>query len=145
VDLKKENVTDLASYDLVIVGSGIQAARWAKEPMKFLKRNREVLSGKRVAIFVSCGSASDPTQCDEATEKYLRRVADDFPEIGFLAMGLFGPKYDSTKGNFLMKKVMKKMLEDLAEDPENPPEVLDLRDWTKIEQWAVSLIEDQAF
>ena len=144
VNLKKENVVDLVSYDLVIVGSGIQVDKWTKEPLNFLKRNREVLSEKRVAIYVSCGSANDPTKCDEATEKYLQRVADEFPEIAFIAMGLFGPKYDSTQGNFLMKKIMKKMLEELSEDPENPAEVMDLRDWTKIEQWAASLIENQA-
>jgi menaquinone-dependent protoporphyrinogen oxidase len=142
VNLKKENVKDLLSYNLVIVGSGIQVNKWTKEPLKFLKRNKEVLSEKRVALFVSCGSANDPALCDEAQEKYLQRVADEYPEINFIAMGLFGPRYDSTRGNFVMKKVMKGMLEELAEDPENPPEVLDLRDWTKIEQWAVSLIDD---
>jgi menaquinone-dependent protoporphyrinogen oxidase len=142
VNLKNENVKNLTSYDLVIVGSGIQMNRWTKEPKKFLQRNKELLSRKRVAIFVSCGSANDPALCDEAREKYLQQIADEYPEINFVSMGLFGPKYDSTRGNFFMRKVMKGMLEDLAEDPENPPEVLDLRDWAKIERWAESLINN---
>lgn len=142
IDLKKGKVTDLDNYELVIVGSGIQAHKWTKEPKKFLEKNKEVLSRKRVAIFVSCGSANDPTKCDDATENYLKQVAVENPDIEFVAMGLFGPKYDSTQGNFLVRKVMKAMLAELAEDPENPLEIIDYRDWAKIEQWAASLIDE---
>jgi menaquinone-dependent protoporphyrinogen oxidase len=141
VNLKKEKVEDLISYDLIVVGSGIQANRWTKEPKKFLKKNKEALSEKRVAIFVSCGSASEPEKCDEAREKYLLQVAREYPEINFVSMGLFGPRYDSTQGNFFTKKIMKGILEELAENPENPPDMIDLRDWTEIEKWAVSLID----
>ena len=145
VDLKKRRVEYIDDYDLIIVGSGIQASKWTKEPLRFLEKNREVLSRKRVAIFVSCASANDPIRCDEATENYLQQIADKYPDIEFIAMGLFGPKYDSTKGNFLMRKIMKSMLTRLAEDPRNPPEIIDLRDWAKIERWAASLIENQTF
>jgi menaquinone-dependent protoporphyrinogen oxidase len=142
VDLKKGKIKSLEDYVLVVVGSGIQANNWTKEPKKFLEKNRKELSRKRVATFVSCGSAYDPTKCDEATEHHLRQVAGKYPEIAFVAMGLFGPKYDSTRGNFLMRKIMKSMLAQLAEDPENPPEVIDYRDWEKIEKWAASLISE---
>jgi menaquinone-dependent protoporphyrinogen oxidase len=142
IDLKKGKVKDLDNYELIIVGSGIQVDKWTKEPKKFLEKNKDVLSRKRVAIFVSCGTANDPTRCDEATEKYLKQVAVENPDIRFVAMGLFGPKYDSTQGNFLVRKVMKGMLAKLAEDHENPPEIIDLRDWVKIEEWAASLIND---
>ena len=117
VDLKKRRVEYIDDYDLIIVGSGIQASKWTKEPLRFLEKNREVLSRKRVAIFVSCGSANDPIRCNEATENYLQRIAGDYPGIEFVAMGLFGPKFDSTKGNFLMRRIMKSMIAQLTEDP----------------------------
>jgi menaquinone-dependent protoporphyrinogen oxidase len=142
VDLKKRKVEYLGDYDLIVIGSGIQANKWTKEPRKFLEKNKEELSRKRVALFVSCGSANDPAQCDDALEKYLHRIADEYPEIHVVAMGLFGPRYDSTRGNILMRKGIAKMIEDLAEDPENPPDMIDLRDWKKIEEWAKSLIEE---
>ena len=142
VDLKKRRVEYLGDYDLIVVGSGIQANKWTKEPRKFLEKNKEVLSRKHVAIFVSCASANDPTRCDEATENYLQHIAGEYPDIEFVAMGLFGPKFDSTRGNFLMRRIMKSMIAQLSETPENPPEVIDLRDWIRIEQWAASLINE---
>ena len=38
VNLKNDKVKDLETYDLVIVGSGIQMGKWTKEPLKFLKK-----------------------------------------------------------------------------------------------------------
>ena len=38
VNAKKEKIKDIANYDLIIVGSGMQFARWTGEAEDFLKR-----------------------------------------------------------------------------------------------------------
>src|SRR3989304_4333741 len=61
VNAKEEKVRDIAEYDLVIVGSGIQINRWTGEPEQFLKKFQKELEKKRVALFVCCGSAAQTT------------------------------------------------------------------------------------
>src|SRR4030042_5582523 len=58
VNAKEEKVKDIAEYELVIVGSGIQINKWTSEPEKFLKKFQKELAKKKVVLFVCCGSAS---------------------------------------------------------------------------------------
>jgi Flavodoxin len=53
VNAKKEKVRDIAPYDLIIVGSGMQMGAWTKEPEDFLNQFQKELADKQVAIFVS--------------------------------------------------------------------------------------------
>ena len=55
VNAKKERVKDISAYDLVIVGSGMQMAKWTGAAENFLKKFQKELSSKKVAIFVSSG------------------------------------------------------------------------------------------
>ena len=47
VNAKQEKVNDIAEYDLVIVGSGIQINRWTSEPEKFLKKFQKELRERK--------------------------------------------------------------------------------------------------
>ena len=53
VNAKEEKIKDIAPYDLIIVGSGLQFGRWTGEAEDFLKRFQKELAQKKVAIFVS--------------------------------------------------------------------------------------------
>jgi menaquinone-dependent protoporphyrinogen oxidase len=141
INLKKEKVKDLADYDWVIIGSGIQMGKWTKEPLKFLKKNREVLSRKKVALFVSCLSAAEPDKCNMARRDYLDKVNLDFPEIEPVTMGLFGGLIDPSKGNIMTKKIMQTLMLQYTKDGEEPPERIDLRDWEQIRIWAESIVK----
>ena len=44
INLKKDKVNHLEDYDIIVVGSGIQMGKWTKESLKFLKKNRAILS-----------------------------------------------------------------------------------------------------
>jgi len=142
VNLKKDKVKDLESYDLVIVGSGIQMARWTKEPLNFLKKNREILSRKKVALFVSCMSATKPETAEQGQRDYLDKIIIDFPEIVPIAMGLFGGVIDPTRGGRMTRGLMKSLLKEFAKEGEEPPEYVDLRDWEQIQFWAEGLSPD---
>ena len=51
VNAKEEKVQDLAQFDLVIVGSGIQINRWTGEPEKFLDKFQNELKRKNPGMF----------------------------------------------------------------------------------------------
>jgi menaquinone-dependent protoporphyrinogen oxidase len=139
VNLKKGKVKDLETYDLVVIGSGIQMGRWTKEPLNFLKKNREILARKKVALFVSCMSATKPETCNQGRRDYLDKVDADFPEINPISMGLFGGLIDPTRGGRMTKGMMKALLKEFAEEGEEPPEYVDLRDWEQIRIWTENL------
>ncbi|MFW9800893.1 MAG: flavodoxin domain-containing protein [Candidatus Thorarchaeota archaeon] len=78
VDLRRGKKTqDLQSYDLVVIGSGIQAGRWTKEPLELIKKNLESLSKTRVALFVLSGYATDPKNYEMVQREYLDKVVEE--------------------------------------------------------------------
>ena len=142
VDLKKGKVKNLAAYDLVVIGSGIQMGNWTKHPLKFIKKNRDTLSRKKVALFVSCMTANLPDKCDQSRRDYLDAIVADYPEISPISMGLFGGLIDATKGNLVTKAFMKTFVKALAKGEDEPPKQVDYRDWDQIRLWAEGLIPD---
>jgi menaquinone-dependent protoporphyrinogen oxidase len=142
VNLKQNKVKDLEIFDLIIVGSGIQMGRWTKEPLKFIKKNRDILSRKKVALFVSCMSASKPETCNQGRRDYLDKINAEFPEIEPVSMGLFGGMIDPTRGGRMTKGLMNALLKEFTKEGEEPPEYVDLRDWEQIRLWAENLTPD---
>jgi len=59
VDAKKEKIQSITEYDLIIVGSGIQMGRWNSEPENFIKKYKQELAQKNLALYVNCGSAAE--------------------------------------------------------------------------------------
>ena len=142
VNLKKGKVKDIETYDLVVIGSGIQMGKWTKEQLKFLKKHREILSRKKIALFVSCMTAAKPESYNQARRDYLDNIAADFPEIIPISMGLFGGLIDTSKGNILTKAIMQALVKSFAEEGEETPGRVDLRDWEQIRIWTEGLIPD---
>ncbi len=142
VNLKKDKVKDLESFDLIVIGSGIQMGRWTKEPLKFLKKHREILSRKKVALFVSCMSATKPETCSQGRRDYLDNIIASFPEVVPISMGLFGGLIDPTRGGRMTRGLMKSLLKEFTKEDEEAPEFVDLRDWEQIRIWAEGLSPD---
>jgi menaquinone-dependent protoporphyrinogen IX oxidase len=146
VNTKEEKVKDIADYDLVMVGSGIQINRWTSEPEKFLKKFQKELTKKKVALFVCCGSASQTT-ADQAgdIEKTKRKYLDEkAAKYGLqpVALGFFGGVYNYNKVPWWAKKAME------ADRPrveaaykEIQPGIYDTRDWTAIRSWTKELAQ----
>jgi menaquinone-dependent protoporphyrinogen IX oxidase len=147
LNAKQEKVTDIAEYELVIVGSGIQMNRWTDEPEQFIKKFQKELAKKKVALFVCCGSASQaisegkPEMAENARRKYLGEKAAKY-NLPPVALGLFGGVYNYNKVPWWAKKAME------AERPkieaaykETQPGVYDTRDWNAIRNWAKELAQ----
>jgi menaquinone-dependent protoporphyrinogen IX oxidase len=145
VNAKQEKVRDIAEYDLVIVGSGIQINRWTGEPEDFLKKFQKELARKKVALFVCCGSASQPTttppeEVEKAKTKYLDEKAAKY-HLQPVALGFFGGVYNYNNMPWWGKKGMEMDRPRVeATYKQTEPGIYDTRDWNAIRSWAKELV-----
>lgn len=144
VDAKEEKVKDITPYDLVVVGSGIQINRWTCETEDFLKKNQKELRGKKMALFVCCGSASTDKieELSEAKKKYLSEKAAKY-NMQSIALGLFGGVYNYNKEPWWAKKALeadRPRVEAIYKAIE--PGIYDTRNWNAIRCWAEELAEE---
>ena len=149
VDLKKGKVADIAEYNLIIVGSGIQINKWTGEAQKFLKKFQKELKNKKVALFVCCGSAepiddkADKAQSiADARRKYLEKKAAEY-HLQPVALGLFGGVYNFNKVSWLFGRFMQAVKPQLekASVPQTEPGLYDTRDLSAIRSWAKELAQ----
>lgn len=147
VDAKRDKVESVEPYDLVVVGSGIQMGKWTGDADSFLKRFSKELAGKRVALYVNCGSAAEamnvgkPEIAATARRKYLEEKAAQYG-LAPVALGFFGAIYDFNKMSWIMRKGMEHERPKLAAAyKETEPGVYDTRDLQLIREWARSLCQ----
>jgi menaquinone-dependent protoporphyrinogen oxidase len=147
VNAKEEKVKDIADYELVVVGSGILFNRWTSEPEDFLKKFQKELAGKRVALFVCCGSASQalnegkPDIAENARRKYLDEKVAKY-SLQPVALGLFGGVYNYNKEPWYAKKAMEMDRPRIeAAYKQTEPGIYDTRDWNAIRSWAKELAQ----
>jgi menaquinone-dependent protoporphyrinogen oxidase len=145
VDAKREKVKDVSGYDLIVVGSGIAMGRWMGEPEDFLKRFKGELASKKVALFVSCGSASPnektkPGETEAARKMYLDDKATQYGLIP-VALGFFPGAYDYNNMPWWASMFMNAAKNDIITSgaKETKPGLYDLRDWDAIRAWARDL------
>jgi len=145
VNAKKEKVKDIDRYDLIVVGSGIAMGKWMSEPEDFLKRFRGELTGKKVGLFVSCGSAAPtptqkPEKVAEARKKYLDDKATQYG-LRPIALGFFGGAYDYNNMPWWASMFMNAAKKDLMTSgaKETRSGLYDTRDWDAIRAWAREL------
>ncbi len=145
VDAKKEKVKDISGYGLIVVGSGIVMGKWTGEPEDFLKRFKGELSGKKVALFVSCGSAAPTTTAkpEEVAKARKMYLDDKAAQYGLtpVALGFFGGAYDYNNMPWWASMFMNAAKKDLiaAGVKETRPGLFDERDWDAIRAWARDL------
>ncbi|MDD5511113.1 MAG: flavodoxin domain-containing protein [Dehalococcoidales bacterium] len=146
VNAKKEKVKDISTYDLVIVGSGMQMGKWTGEPENFLKQFQKELENKKVAIFVS-SAAQALIEYEKKTEEiennrkqYLEQKAAKY-NLHPVSMVILGGVWDFNKMNVLLRKTLAsfKPRIEAAGFKEIKPGLYDTRDWNAIRTWAKEL------
>ncbi len=139
VDLRRQAFpAQEAKYDLYVVGSGIQAGKWTKQPLELLEKLAE--SSSRVAIFVVCGDAGSPDRCGIAQTEYLDRIAARYPSLSIVSTGLFGGMFDFKRYNFIVRALVKRIVKSQLPEGEELPETMDFRDWNQIREWMQGLV-----
>jgi len=139
VDARKKT-PDIASYNLVIVGSGIRADQWTKETSTFLEKNAKALRGKKLALFVSCQMADREEEAREkARNAYLLKISEQYG-LRPVSFGFFGGFMDFKKSHGLLVDIIVRVNgRNLRKNGLDTRRVLDTRDWEQIEAWALEV------
>jgi menaquinone-dependent protoporphyrinogen oxidase len=129
VDIRPlREVRDLAGYSAVVLGAPLVMYRWHKDALGFLKRHRQALTERPVAVF-ALGPVHEPHDEKEWQDSraQLDKELAKYSWLTPVALELFGGKFDPTKLHFPLNKLAGK-------EPAS-----DARDWTAIRAWAANL------
>jgi menaquinone-dependent protoporphyrinogen oxidase len=134
VDLQlMREVRTLEGRRAVILGAPLYIGHWHKDVQRFLRRHREVLMQRPVAIFTL-----GPTQPDDqewaGVRAQLEQELAKYPWLKPVALELFGGKYDPAQLRFPDSLLARSPASPLHQMPAS-----DVRDWTAIRMWASSL------
>jgi menaquinone-dependent protoporphyrinogen IX oxidase len=142
VDLRRNKPSgELQGYDLVVIGSGIQAGRWTKEPLEFIKKNIESLSKIKLALFVVSGFAANPENHETVQNEYLDKIVEENPGLKPVATAFFAGVFDFEKYNFAVRRLVKGIVKKQMGPDEEVPDKIDSRDWDQIRGWTAGLLE----
>jgi menaquinone-dependent protoporphyrinogen oxidase len=147
INAKEEKIKDISLFDLIIVGSGMQFARWTSEAEDFLKRFQKELAQKKVALFIS--TMKTVTEREGKTEELKKtrkmELEDKVAKYNLqpISLGFFGGVLDFNKMNIITRKTLGFLRPQLENDgfKELMPGVYELRDWEEIRSWAKELAD----
>lgn len=54
IDLKKDKLNDLSSYDQIVIGGSIYMGKIRKEVKNFCTQNMHILNEKKIGLFICC-------------------------------------------------------------------------------------------
>jgi menaquinone-dependent protoporphyrinogen oxidase len=121
-------VRTLEGYRAIILGASLYMFRWHKDARRFLRRHRQALTGRPVAIF-ALGPIHDEAKEYQDARAQLDKQLARFPWLTPVAIEMFGGVWDPSKLGFPFNA-----LPALKDEP-----VSDIRDWEAIRAWAGSL------
>lgn len=122
-----KNVSNISSYQAVVIGSAIYRGEWMSEAVDFLKKNKDILAQVPVAYFLVCMTLSQPTEENRAKVlSYMDPILKNIPEIKPVGIGTFAGAIDYSNLSWLNQKILKS---------KGTPEG-DFRDWNAIRAWA---------
>jgi menaquinone-dependent protoporphyrinogen oxidase len=122
-----KNVTNVSSYQGVVIGSAIYMGKWMSEAVDFVKKNKDILRQVPIAYFLVCMTLSQPTEKNRAEVlSYMDPILKAVPEIRPVGIGTFTGALDYNNLSWLNKKILKS---------KGTPEG-DFRDWNAIRTWA---------
>ncbi len=147
VNAKQEKIKDINSYELIVIGTGLQLGRWTGEIEDFVKRFKNELPQKKVALFVSSMKSVLEREGKQEELAKDRKIEIDDKIAKFnlnpIAIGFFGGVLDFNKMNIFTRKTFGAIRPQLEKDgfTESPPGVYDLRDWEEIRNWTKDLAQ----
>jgi menaquinone-dependent protoporphyrinogen oxidase len=126
--LPAREVSAVAEYSAVLLGAPLMMGHFHKDAQNFLKKQREGLTERPVAVFV-LGPVHDPHDEEEwkGSREQLDKALARYPWLTPAAVEVFGGKFDPATLPFPLNRLAGK-------EPAS-----DIRDWTVIRAWAAGL------
>jgi menaquinone-dependent protoporphyrinogen oxidase len=123
-----KEVRDISAFSAIVMGAPMYMFHFLKDAPQFLSRFQKTLVDKPTAFF-SLGPFNDVEKDWAGVKDNFEKEMAKFPWFKPVATAVFGGKFDPTKLTFPFN-----VLPGLKQLPAS-----DLRDWTKIQEWADEL------
>ena len=123
--VETKQVSDVANYDAVVVGSAVYMKRWRREARRFLSRERRALESRPLWVFSSGPFGEEPDPSWSEPGGVVRTVE----KLNARDHVVFGGRLPLEPKNFVER----------AMTQNTPPETRDLRDWAEIRRWAAAI------
>lgn len=102
VNIKKEEIPDLAKFETVIIGGSIHAGEIQKKIKSFCNENSDLLSRKHLGLYLCCMDK------EKAQMQFEKAYSEDLRESA-LATSLFGGEFVFEKMNWFERSIIKKI------------------------------------
>lgn len=134
VDVRSvRDVTDIAGYDSLVLGSAIWAGRPLPEMQRFVADQRDAMSVIPVAYFIQCDLLREYTPANrQIALGYLAALRKEKEPI---SIGMFAGRRDFSTIHPLLRWALTRLLR-LAEG--------DWRDWDQIKSWSATVASQLA-
>jgi menaquinone-dependent protoporphyrinogen oxidase len=124
-----EEVSEIGTYDAVIIGSAVYIGKWRKTAVNFLKKNVKQLSAKKTWIFSTGPTGEgDPVELLKGW-KIPSSLEEVMQNLKPLDIKVFNGKLSEEKLSFMDKFIINKV-----KAPKG-----DFIDWKDIENWATAI------
>lgn len=135
-----DTVTDVSSYDAVVMGSAVHSSMWLPSLSQFMFRFEDELAEKQLYLWLSCIIVLEDNGHEKAREKYIWREAIDRLKLSEDRLQIFAGKMDWSE----IEGGEKWILSSHYEGKELPGRVRgDYRNWQEIANWVHTIAEDQ--
>lgn len=122
-----KHVSNISSYQAVVIGSPIYRGKWMPEAVDFLEDNGDVLRQVPVAYFLVCMNLAQPSAEKRAeVSAYMERVLKAAPQLQPVGFGTFAGALHYDNLSRFNRRILKS---------KGVPEG-DFRDWNAIGAWA---------
>ncbi len=123
--LDSGEITDLAPYGAVVLGSAVYMKRWRGEAKHFLRRHGKALEKLPFWVF-SSGPVGDPDEPQDPAWTEPPKIVKKVERLGAREHVVFGGRLPLEPRGPIEKAMVKGI----------PPEFHDRRDWDEIRAWA---------
>jgi menaquinone-dependent protoporphyrinogen oxidase len=126
--LKSDDVSDVSSYDAVVLGSAVYMKRWQGDAKHFLRKHSKQLAERPFWVF-SSGPVGDPDQEENPDWLEPPRIVKKVEELGARDHVVFGGRLPAEPHGPMEKAMVTGV----------PVEFRDRRDWDQIRAWAAEI------
>jgi menaquinone-dependent protoporphyrinogen oxidase len=123
--LSAEQVSDLDTYEEVVIGSAVYMKRWRPEARRLLKRHANELASRQFWVFSSGPFGDNPDPSWSEPPRTIERAE----RLGVRDHVVFGGRLPLEPRNFMERAMVR----------DCPPDKRDLRDWEAIRSWAAEI------